>query len=1163
MHAVTLTFEKIKHLSMSIPTPLFETAEELFTSIANIDEQWPIRTRYNVLREVLNVAVNQRLSEVTIKLSGLYAKIDYLIKTNRLREKDKELSFALNQLRHRLMSLTVTNDEVLSNSYEADKGTLVLFIGYIYEATIPAELSECVTKGKSSTPPSSHENKQLQTDCLRCRIDHWDDTYIYGVRDDTDEAVRIDYTQTDGYVPGDWTYLRRCMVQGEVMNVIRPRTSGDVLVPELLIYAPDYLVNVTSVAACFHATGVSPYWDLLNRIKPSANTEAILLGNFAGQLLDEVVHNQRCTYNESIQAFFKQNALAFLACHNIDENFHTKARAQRENIENLLHRTLKEQAHTTFSADQLILEPTFFSSTLGLQGRMDFLTLNHRLVIEQKSGKGQYRPGADNNAFGGMVEAHYVQALLYRALLHYDYDKLPYEQMQAFLLYSRYADGLQETPSAPKLLFEALKIRNQLAWLEAYYAQGGMQLLDALTPERINPDGSGVLWQRYTRPNIERLLSPIHQATPLERAYYFRFLQFVANEQALSKIGNRTKEHAGFAALWNASLEDKRSAGNIYEQMTIVPQEEEGKVTDVLLCFDHVTTQSADSSNFRIGDIVLFYPYEPHTIPCATHTMVFRGSITDISLEHVAVRLRNAQTRVAVFNYFKDKVWALEHDYLDSSSNALYRGLHAFLSATKERRDLVLGQMQPRTEAVLGASTEEHEDEFKNLALRVQRAKDLFLVIGPPGTGKTSFGMTSILNEELLVPGASVLLLSYTNRAVDEMCSKLIELGIDFIRLGSDFNCAPTYKAHLLSERLAETSNLMQVRSLLTATRVVCATVASINGSGMPLLQLKRFSLAIVDEASQILEPHLIGLLSARCGEGNAIERFVLIGDEKQLPAVVQQGHDEAAVHDEQLQSIGLHHCDASFFERMLRLYAYLPDGSLHPEVAHMLTHQGRMHPDVAEFANTAFYGGQLQCVPVPHQTEELPTCSPSDNLFEHILQTQRLAFISCVPNLHPDEPDKVNTVEAECIAQLIVTYYMQHTAFDTATSVGVIVPYRNQIATVRSAIDRFGIEALHHISIDTVERYQGSQRDLIIYSFTAKRKYQLQFLTSNAYYDEVGKAIIDRKLNVALTRARKQMVLIGYAPLLHVDATFGRLINYCKHEHAFYQVDDGPHRSS
>ncbi len=79
-------------------------------------------------------------------------------------------------------------------------------------------------------------------------------------------------------------------------------------------------------------------------------------------------------------------------------------------------------------------------------------------------------------------------------------------------------------------------------------------------------------------------------------------------------------------------------------------------------------------------------------------------------------------------------------------------------------------------------------------------------------------------------------------------------------------------------------------------------------------------------------------------------------------------------------------------------------------------------------------------------------------------------------------------------------------------------------------------------VSIDTVERYQGSQRDVIVYSFTVSRPYQLDFLTSSCFTDDDG-SVIDRRLNVALTRARKQMLMVGNAKLLVKNEIFARLI--------------------
>lgn len=1141
---------------------LLESADELYTALVNIAPEWNVYTKYGVLREVLNVAVNQQVRDVTIKMSGLYAKIDYLVKLHQLREHDRSLSFAINDARGRLHKLTEAPESELQEAWDIDRKAVARFIEQIYGTPIPRELEEMFPRTTRRYLPSRiRDDRQQMIDCLRCAILDWDDTYIYATREDNDEEVRIDYSSPNRLIPGDWTYLRQCMVKGEAINVIRPREEDGALLPELLIYAPDYLINVTTVAKCFTPFGTSPYVDLVDRIKPFEQTRAMLLGNFAGQLLDEVAYGKQPSYSDSIKDFFKRNALSMATCDELDSSFHADAQSQRRNIEHIMRGEFVKQTADQFRSENVILEPSFFSDMLGLQGRMDFLDLNFRTVIEQKSGKGAWSPQLPPTQFGGKQEPHYVQVLLYRALLHYDYAQVNHEDLQAFLLYSRYPDGLDAAVSAPRLLFEAFKLRNQLAWIEGWCALGGMRALETLTPERLFPAASGTLWTQYKQPELAGLFDTIKRSTPLERAYFFRFLQFVANEQVLSKIGNRTKENSGFASTWTSSLEDKRQAGNIYENLIIHPEEEGDRVENVTFSFaEENQAVDADLSNFREGDIAFFYPYAAGSIPDATSTMVFRCTITDIQADSIKVRLRNAQTRRTVFDFFRTSRWAMEHDFMDSSYNSQYRGLYAFLTAPQARRDLLLGQRKPAIDVEKGKLIGDYEnEEFNSLVSRARQASDLYLIIGPPGTGKTSYGMKNLLTEELLHEGTNVLLLSYTNRAVDEICSKLLDMpGLDFIRLGSDFSCEEKYRPYLLSEKIAEMEqpSVQRVRNLICSTRVFCGTTTALC-SAQTLFKLKQFDLAIVDEASQILEPHIIGLLSATQGGACAIKRFVLIGDEKQLPAVVQQGTDESEVSDPLLKNIGLTDCRLSLFERLLHLYGYNADGTINENVCHLLTHQGRMHRNIAEFPSNFFYEGQLSEVPLPHQLEPTTAEGGGDaDLYDIVLKHRRVSFISCTPQYAPDVPDKVNPLEAEIIARLVVkTYEANPSAFDQLLTVGVIVPYRNQISTVRAAIDRYGIPCLHDITIDTVERYQGSQRDVIIYGFTARKKYQLSFLTNNEYVDLRTGSIIDRKLNVAMTRARRRLVLVGNAPLLQIDQTFGRLIEYAKGNEAYWEI--------
>ena len=209
-----------------------------------------------------------------------------------------------------------------------------------------------------------------------------------------------------------------------------------------------------------------------------------------------------------------------------------------------------------------------------------------------------------------------------------------------------------------------------------------------------------------------------------------------------------------------------------------------------------------------------------------------------------------------------------------------------------------------------------------------------------------------------------------------------------------------------------------------------------------------------------------------------------------------------------------------------------------------VLQSQGRMHPAIAAFPNRMFYFKErLKPVPLPHQLEEqLDYTLPSIDALDDALKSHRVLFIPSEFSGNPQVSDKVNPHEARLVARLlgrIHRFYAER--FDADKTVGVIVPYRNQIAMIRKEIEKMGIKALEQISIDTVERYQGSQRDVIIYSFTVRHRYQLGFLTANCF--EENGHIIDRKLNVAITRARRQLILTGNEKLLKQDRIFKELI--------------------
>ena len=1104
---------------------------------------------YRLFAQTFRKFLSQHTAFSSLRFGGAFARTDYLLKEY---EADRLTRKMVNDVRVRIRNFGRDESSVKFSSLIClyDLEALCRFVSLVYGVTIPEDLGG---RFRSREPDEdvriASTNDQPLGDRIRIVVDSWDEHFLYGQVDwDEMDETRVAYTE-NAYYPYDWSYLGRMLYRGAQLNLVRPRRRDGVIYPELIIFEPDYLVDISAVAACFENYATSPMIHLLNKIKPSASSEAILLGNFAGQLLDEAIHSDKDapTYLESATRFFRHNTLGMLT-QEIGRHFHEEAQAQKRHIGEAIDSL---SGHVgAFDRDEVILEPSFFSEMLGLQGRMDLLQLDFRFLVEQKSGKSAYPYPRSEGEAPRQQEKHYVQMLLYMLLIRYNYRAI-YERngqnLQAYLLYSKYRPSLCGLGFAPRLIFEAIKVRNGMVWSDLLYAQGGFEILNDLSADRLNTNQvSGTLWEQYQKPQIDALLTPIHKASDLERAYYYRFLTFIGKEHQLSKIGNSRKECSGFASTWLDLPEEKSQAGNMFDGLTIESPDEGhvGAVEHVALRFQ--TDRDKDRANFRRGDIVFLYPYAVGTSPDPCSTMVFRGLIEELTDEMVILHLRAKQSDARVFRHYAGCLWAVEHDFMESSYQSLYRGMHAFLSAPRERKELLLLQRKPVVDR--GVTLNGDYGAFNALSLRVKQARELFLIVGPPGTGKTSYGLMNTLLEELTEPDASVLLLAYTNRAVDEICSKLVGQGLDFIRIGSRFSADKAYHPYLLEEKVADCPNRTALLHLVATARIIVGTTTTLSAN-LSLFGLRTFSLAVIDEASQILEPHLMGLLSASRNGCPAICKIVMIGDHKQLPAVVQQTVSESAVVDPALHAIRLTNCRLSLFERLLSQYGE------DPEVTYMLTRQGRMHPDIALFPNQAFYGGRLEAVPCPHQSLSLPSEGKGEHGIDDLLMTRRVVFVAVSP-LNPEAivSDKVNQPEAEVIAATVYRIYLlEGERFDVDETVGVIVPYRNQIATVRAAIARYGIPALRDITIDTVERYQGSQRDYILYGFTVQKYYQLDFLTDNTF-EEAG-VLIDRKLNVAMTRAREHLLLIGNPGLLGHNIIFRQLIEFVRERGGFLDI--------
>ena len=1133
-----------------LPTNTHITARELFGRVSDILETMPepSQSSNRMMHETLVLACNAGLRNTSYSFGNLSSQVDVLCNMHHLKTKE---TIAIQRMRRDSNSGSPLSAEQLHQDCRA----LALFISAIFDESIPETLTSrlphfVLEKQKHSAPYLKR---------VRCTVRSWQNGIgkVHVDQDNVAEIATVDCKNTPEYI--DYSYLNDIVSEGTQLNLLDCEIDDNIIKPRYVIVEPDYLLDISTLAACFEDYGHHPLQYVVRQLKKRPNTVHTLLGNLAGTILDDAV-NGNADIGASLRRDFKEKALEYVTCSDFDAGqFKQKAIQQAQNIEQIVN-----ELFSTYDRNTALLEPSFVCEQLGLNGRVDMMTTDMRLLIEQKSGRNIYIERNERNRHGSLhIEKHYVQLLLYYGILQRNFG-VKNKNADIRLLYSKYPlpDGLVRVEALDKLFREALKLRNCIVAQQYSIVINGFEsIVDDITPHTLNTEKlNDSFYQRYQLPELLQTTDVLQRMSDLERAYYCEMMTFVIREQLLHKVGNSDLHGGSTADLWNMPLSEKLETGNIFTGLIIINKEKSSEHGG----YDIITLQRTDSNvdflpNFRRGDMVYLYALNADEAPDVTRSILYKGVIAELGTNEVCIKLNNAQQNETILPPSTLLVppssllpppstihYTLEHADSDIGTLSAMKGLHELMTCNKERRDLLLSQRAPRSRKGIELSRNYHEN-YDEIVLKAMQARDYFLLIGPPGTGKTSMALRYIVQEELSLssllsplstlhsPLSSLLITAYTNRAVDEICGMLVDAGIDFIRIGNEFSCDPQYRQFLLNKIVDSNCKLSALRLKLSATRVIVSTTTTLQSKPY-IFDVKHFSLAIVDEASQILEPSLMGLLCK-----DSIDRFILIGDYKQLPAVVQQKEHESAVDNPLLHAICLDNCRNSLFERLVRV----EHKAGRKDFIGVLRRQGRMHPDVAKFANEHFYHDEdILPVPLSHQREKsFPYTSTPQDDFDKQLMTHRMLFIPSEMNHVAGQSDKVNEAEGHIVANLlqrIRRYYGD--SFDARKTVGVIVPYRNQIAMVRKALAEKGVTGMEEISIDTVERYQGSQRDIIIYDFTVQHRYQLDFLTANRFVD--NGTLIDRKLNVALTRSRMQTILIGNEKVLRNDPLFRDLLD-------------------
>src|SRR6056297_445746 len=418
---------------------------------------------------------------------------------------------------------------------------------------------------------------------------------------------------------------------------------------------------------------------------------------------------------------------------------------------------------------------------------------------------------------------------------------------------------------------------------------------------------------------------------------------------------------------------------------------------------------------------------------------------------------------------------------VDRSLTALH---DAVLKGDPDRKDVIFGRREPsfRDAADRPADAPEtyidnNEAQNEAVSLAVD-AEDCALIHGPPGTGKTYTIARTI--RALVAEGNRVLLSAFTNRAVDNALEALRDQGFgEVLRVGTETGVREDIQDVRLVQRGDPNAKAAELRD----APVVAATTAA---CGSRVMRECEFDVALVDEASQLTEPGTHAAI-------NLADRFVLVGDHEQLPPVVRAEND--------LQT--------SPFQRRIETY---PDASV------MLDRQYRMSQRIQAFASAEFYDGALRpATPeVAGQTLRDLGVDPAD------LPDWLAGGVDFVD---PDgsRDGNRNVREAERVAEVVDAYLAAGVDPD---AIGVIAPFRAQVAEIGRRTP---------VTVDTVDRFQGSSKAVIVVSLVATGD-----LDGPIFEDH-------RRMNVALTRAKKQLTLVGDPEALASEPFYRRMLNWAR----------------
>ena len=749
-------------------------------------------------------------------------------------------------------------------------------------------------------------------------------------------------------------------------------------------------------------------------------------------------------------------------------------------------------------------EYTLISPTFGIKGRAD--ALRRGMPVELKTGKNTKR----EPRFQDKIQAAAYALMLDERGVPADTGTLLYTKNTALERTEETGDlsPAKEFSIGTGLLEFVVRTRNEIAAMEFDTEVPTGYEADARCEYCFEQDTCMVVSGRLAQ---ESKAGRIGDAVPeAERDYFRRFYRAIEAE--------RGAVHAEYRKLWEQSAAERADDDRALIGLEPLDrtQRDDGRW--------EIRARKPDEtvSKLREGDVALASdgdPVEGHAELCRIVELGTEVMVTADEPLNLA-RLDVYPSEIGV-----DRMLTALHDFV--------------LKGDPDRKDVLFGRREPTfSDRSLGAEGEPRTYVDNNAAQnravrRAIDAEDFALIHGPPGTGKTH--TIARIVEALVGRGDSVLLSAFTNRAVDNALDAVRERGVtDVARVGTRHGV----REDMLDVRLDQGGEPNERAAALRDSAVVAATTST---CGSRVMREQSFDVALVDEASQLTEPGTLAAVSRA-------DRFVLVGDHEQLPPVVQSGarsapdsasgeaprasesgssaerrsagsrgaepHDdgdqprageaprasESASGDQ--PRAGLR---TSLFERLIDTF---------PAASVLLDRQYRMAQRIQAFPSREFYDGALRPADGAVAAQRLSDLGVDESVLPAAL-SDRVAFVD------PDgeRAGNTNPIEADRVAEVVESYVDAGVDPD---DVGVIAPFRAQVAEIARRTD---------VTVDTVDRFQGSAKEVIVVSFVATGS-----LDGPIFEDH-------RRVNVALTRARKALALVGDAEALESEPFYERMV--------------------